>query len=222
MADGHPPLSSKLATEFLGTFLFLLVISMVAGMDSATAPFAIGFALVSLVYLGGHVSGAHYNPAITLMFALSRRCSWLEAGLYMTAQFLAGLLAFAFGAYLMGSTPGIQPNSAIGPLRPLIVEAVFTFLIGLVIINVATAKANRGRDFSGIAIGAVVTSAIVAGGGLSGGAFNPAVGVGATVSAALKNGMTWNHLWIYLVGPFAGGILAAVIYPLQNRESAAI
>ena len=210
----------KVITEFLGTFFFLFVIALIAVTGSLFTPLVIGAALVVVVYMGGHVSGAHYNPAVTLALLLKKKCSAVEAGAYVAAQVIAGLAAFMLAYYLTGTTPGIAPGSGVEALKAVIVEVIFTTMLCLVVLNVATAKANAGNSFYGIAIGFTIVAAAFAGGPISGGAFNPAVGISATVTKALFQSGEWTHLWIYLVGPFIGALLAAAVYGIQNPELA--
>jgi aquaporin Z len=97
------------------------------------------------------------------------------------------------------------------------VEILYTFALALVVLNVATARKTEGNSYYGLAIGFTITAAAFAGGGISGGAFNPAVGFGPALIDALNGGQSMHHLWIYLVGPFAGGALAGIIFRFQNE-----
>jgi aquaporin Z len=207
--------SAKLLTEFVGTFLFLTVISLSAGAG-ALAPLAIGSALMVMVYMGGHVSGGHYNPAVSLGVFLRGKMSAQDMGLYWVVQLVAAVLAFAFGYLVSGATPGIHPGEGVNPLAAVAVEAVFTMSLVLVVLNVAVSKATAGNSFYGLAIGFAIVIAAFTGGPISGGAFNPAVGFGATVGGVLFGGQAVTDLWIYIVGPLVGGAVAAGIYMLQE------
>ncbi len=115
-------------------------------------------------------------------------------------------------------TVNIAPHKDISTLGALLVEILYTFALALVVLNVATSPKTEGNSFYGLAIGFTVVVAAFAGGSLSGGAFNPAVGIGLTVGHMMFGGGSLTHLWLYLVGPLVGGALAAVVYKFQHAE----
>ena len=115
-----------------------------------------------------------------------------------------------------GKTFAPAPGDAVGPLAALLIEIIFTFALALVVLNVATSSKTQGNSYYGLAIGMTVTVAAFAGGGISGGAFNPAVGTGSIIVNAMKGGGSFANLWIYLVGPFLGGALASVMFKIQE------
>jgi len=205
------PLRARLLTELAGTFAFLSVIAL-SGPAGPLAPLAIGAALMGMVYMGGHISGAHYNPAVSFAMFLSRQLSAADLAAYWAAQLAGATLAFAFGKLVSGHTPGIHPGAQATVLQALSVEVAFTAALVLVILNVAVSKATAGNQYYGLAIGFTIAALIFAGGPISGGAFNPAVGVGATLASALFGGGGWSDLWIYLVGPITGAGIGAGIY----------
>lgn len=209
----------KVLTEFVGTYLFLFVISLAAVSGSPFAPVAIGCALVVMVYMGGHRSGAHYNPAVSLGLMLQKKMPSKDFVPYVIAQIVAGILAFATGFYITGKTVAIAPGTGFNATQALVVEVLFTLALVLVVMNVAASKKTEGNSFYGIAIGFTVLAAATAGGGVSGGAFNPAVGIGATVSDALFGKGTWANLWIPVVGPLVGGALGSVIWSMQEAAT---
>jgi aquaporin Z len=202
----------KTLTEFLGTFFFLLVFALVAVNGAGGAPFAVGGMLMVMVYMGGHVSGAHYNPAVSTAVLLRGKMETKDFGPYLIAQIVAGILAFAAGFWITGSTVGLMPAEGVDVVKALIVEILFTCALALTVLNVATSKDNADKGFYGLAIGFAVIAAAFAGGPISGGAFNPAIGIGATVTSAIWGGGSWANLWIYLVGPLVGGALAAFLF----------
>ncbi len=206
----------KLLTEFVGSFLFMLAISLAVAGGGGLAPVAIGCALMVMVYMGGHISGAHYNPAVSLAILIRGKMDGKDLIPYWIAQILGGIAAFMVGYWLTGTTSGIAPGEGVEPLKAVVVEVLFTCMLALVVLNVATAKATAGNSFYGLAIGFTIVVAAIAGGGISGGAFNPAVGIGATVAHALMGKGDWSHLWIYIVGPLVGGALAAGIFRAQQ------
>lgn len=210
-------LPAKLLTELVGTFVFLSVIALVpaSGPSAPLAPIAIGSALMVMVYMGGHVSGAHYNPAVSLGLFLRQKIGAPTLVAYWAAQLVGGALAFVFGYLVSGHAGGIHPGNGVLTASALAVEALFTTALVLVVLNVAATRATEGNSFYGLAIGFTILAAAYVGGPISGGAFNPAVGFGATLGAALFAGGSWSDLWLYLVGPLAGGVIAAAIHWIQ-------
>jgi aquaporin Z len=208
-------LAAKLLTELVGTFLFLSVIAL-SGPMGALAPIAIGSALMVMVYMGGHVSGAHYNPAVSLGVFLRGKLSGTELVLYWITQLVAALSAFTFGYLVGGGAGGIHPGPHVATLSALAVEIVFTTALMTVVLNVAATEETHGNSFYGLAIGFTILAAAFAGGPISGGAYNPAVGFGATAASALYASGSWSDLWIYVVGPLLGGAVGAGIHWVQS------
>lgn len=207
-------------TEFVGTFFLVLTIGLVVIAQSEFAPLAIGAALMVMVYMGGHVSGAHYNPAVTLAVWMRGKLAGREVLPYVVAQLLGALLAALTVYAITGRTFAPAPGAAVTAGRALTVEALFTFALGLVVLNTATARETEKNSFYGMAIGFTVTVGAFAGGAISGGAFNPAVGVGPALVDAWLGGGTLGHVWLYLVGPVAGAAAAALFFRAQNPEPA--
>jgi aquaporin Z len=206
-------------TEFIGTFFLVLTIGLTVLSGTPLAPLAIGASLMIMVYMGGHVSGAHYNPAVTLAVTLRGKLAAKDALPYVLAQ-LAGALAAALATRLiMGHTFAPAPADQASTLGALLVELLYTFALCLVVLNAATSSRTHGNSFYGLAIGFTIVVAAFAGGPISGGAFNPAVGIGPTVVDAVLGGGSFQHLWLYIVGPLLGGILAASVFRLQEREA---
>lgn len=214
-------LLAKLLTEFVGTFLFILVIAL-SGRSGQLAPLAIGAGLMVMVYMGGHVSGAHYNPAISLGIFLRRKLALGDLLAYVGAQLAGAAAAFAVGNWISGRTPGIHPGAGAGLGQAVAVETLFTAALVLVVLNVAATSATRGNSFYGLAIGFTVAAGAFVAGPISGGAFNPAVGFGATLGAALFANGSWSSLWIYVVGPLVGAGLGAGIHAIQMAGLAAL
>jgi aquaporin Z len=208
-------LRAKLLTELVGSFVFMTVIAL-SGPIGPLAPVAIGLALAAMVYMGGHVSGAHYNPAVSFAL-LTRRVIDLRTMLfYWAAQVLGALLAFTAADLVGGRAVGIQPGSGVSWMAALTAEVIFTAALVLVVLNVAATKATAGNSFYGIAIGFTVAAGAFAVGPISGAAFNPAVGLGATAVAAIAGPGTWSHLWLYIVGPLVGAAIGAGVHQLQG------
>jgi aquaporin Z len=204
----------KYLTEFIGTFFLVLTVGMTVIEPGAgnLAPLAIGSALMIMVYAGGHVSGGHYNPAVTLAVWLRGRCPQSDVLPYIGSQIAGGIVAAIITLYLKGD-PMITP-AEIGVFPALLAELIGTFALAYVVLNVATAKATAGNSYFGLAIGFTITVMAFALGGISGGAFNPAVAVGITVMHVARAA----NLWIYLVANFAGGALAAMAFRFINPE----
>jgi aquaporin Z len=203
-------LRRKLAVEFIGTFFLVFTVGMAIATAGTLAPLAIGAVLMVMVFAGGHVSGAHYNPAVSLAVLLRGKMTPNECGAYVVTQSLAALVAAAVVAIL-----GYTPNSALavaGAGKMLIAEFLFTFALAYVVLNVATAKGTDGNSFYGLAIGFTLAAGAFAVGSVSGGAFNPAVAIGATVMGFFS----WSHIWIYLVANIAGGAAAAYAFRLTQ------
>jgi aquaporin Z len=209
---------AKLVTELVGTFFLVLVIGLVSAVPSPVGPLAIGSILMGMIYMGGHVSGAHYNPAVTLGVLLRRAMTPGEAAGYWTVQFVGAVLAALTAWTIVGHTfaPGPAPGAV--PIPALLVELLFTTALVLVIFNVAGTKATEGNSYFGLAIGFTVLAGALAGGGISGGAFNPAVGLGPMLVHVLAgHPRALTNVWLYIVGPGVGAVLAVVIYRLQHQ-----
>ncbi len=202
----------NLLVEFIGTFFLVLVIGLSGN------PLAIGAILMVMVYMGGHVSGAHYNPAVTLAILMRGKIKANEAIMYMITQLL-GATAAAFSCYIiMGHTFAPAPAAGISIIKPLLIEIAFTFALASVVLNVATSKKTSGNSFYGLAIGFTVLAGAIAGGQISGGAFNPAVGTGPILIDCIVGHHSMQNLWIYLVGPFAGAAIAAMVFRFLNPD----
>jgi len=206
--------TKKYLVEFIGMFLFVLTVGMVVIDPGAgsLAPLAIGSVLMVLVYAGGHVSGGHYNPAVTLAVWLRGRCPTADVPAYWISQIL-GAFAAAYVVLQLKGNPVVVP-AEIKTVPSLVAELIGTFALCYVVLNVATAKATAGNSYFGLAIGFTVVTMAFALGGISGGAFNPAIATGITVMHLEKI----SNLWIYLVANFAGGALAAVAFRFINPE----
>lgn len=210
----------KYMVEFIGTFFLVLVICFSGG--NFLAPIAIGAVLMVMIYMGGSISGAHYNPAVTFAIWLRGKISPKDSLIYMAFQ-IAGAFAAAYLFFLVWgkNIGGPRPNAEINILKPLAIEIVFTFALALVVLSVATSKKTAGNHYYGLAIGCTVLAGAIAGGEISGGAFNPAVGLGPILVDTIFGSCPCNpreFLWIYIAGPFAGGTAAAIAYRIINPD----
>jgi aquaporin Z len=198
-------------TEFIGTFFLVLAIGLTGN------PLAIGVMLMVMVYMGGHISGAHYNPAVSIAMIFRGLLSVKEAINYILSQLAGAFLAAIFVQWVGGSVMEVGPSNTASVLQILSVEAIFTFALVLVILNVATNPKTEGNSYYGLAIGFTVMAGAFSGGEISGGAYNPAVGTGPIlVDAIMGEGNTLSNLWYYLVGPIVGAIVAVYVYKLTT------
>lgn len=201
--------------EFIGTFFLLFVIGLCViepGGAGAMAPLAIGTILMVMVYAGGHISGGHYNPAVTLGVWMRGKCQTKDVPLYMLAQVLGGSLASLLAVKIKGSSliVAATPNT----LNALLAELIFTFALVYVVLNVATSKKTAGNSYYGLAIGFTLMTAAYAIGNISGCAINPAVAIGLTIMGLSK----LSNLWIFIVANLFGGALAAAIFKITNTQ----
>jgi aquaporin Z len=208
----------KLLTEFIGTFFLVFTVCLTVLGNVSMAPLAIGASLMIMVYMGGHISGAHYNPAVSLAVTLRGKLSWGEFGQYVVAQILGGIFAAFMAHMILGKTFAPAPGDGVTATAALLTELLYTFALALVVLNVAISKGTSGNSFYGLAIGFTIVVAAFAGGAVSGGAFNPAVGLGPTIIHAAIGGGSYSNVWLYIVGPLLGGALAAAVFKIQEGE----
>jgi len=198
----------KYITEFIGTFFLVLVVALTGNAA------AIGTVLMVMVFAGGHISGAHYNPAVTLAVLIRGKVSSQDAIIYMIAQIVAAAIAAFLAKWYVGDmgVATLELNGRI--LKAFVSELLGTFALAYVVLNVATSKGTTGNSFYGLAIGFTVFAMASTFGAVSGGAFNPAVALGATIIKAFA----WENIWIYLVACFGGGFAAALVFNFVNKE----
>lgn len=203
---------NKYITEFIGTFFLVLTIGCtgIGAGAGVIAPLAIGAALMVMIYAGGHISGAHYNPAVTLAVWIRGRVKTVDVIPYIVAQLLAALAAAATVKFFRAGVDVTTIVPRVGPA--LLAEFLFTFALAFVVLNAATAEGTSGNSFYGLAIGMTVMTGAFAVGDISGGAFNPAVAVGISILGI----SSWANLWIYLVANFVGAATAAIMFNLVN------
>lgn len=204
-------------TEFIGTFFLVFTIGMCVTSGLPVAPLAIGSALMVMVYMGGHISGGHYNPAVTLAVFLRGKIAGREAAAYMLMQ-LCGAIVAALAVFWLtgGKTFAPEPSTEMTKMGAATAEFIFTFALALVVLNVATASKTAGNSYYGLAIGFTVVVGAFAVGSLSGGAFNPAVGSGPAIVRAILAGGALGQVWYYVAAQFLGGAAAAGVFKIQN------
>lgn len=198
----------KLIVEAIGTFFLVLTIGLVVLEPGAgaLAPLAIGSVLMVMIYAGGHISGGHYNPAVTLGVFLRGRATGAELGGYWAAQVVGGIIAALVTGYLKPDAAVTAADPATG--QAFVAEFIFTFALVYVVLNVATARGTTGNSYFGLAIGFTVLVGAYSVGAISGGAFNPAVAVGITILGLSAPAF----LWVFLVANLLGGAAAGLLF----------
>ena len=199
---------NKYITEFIGAF-FLVLGAILGGAPGAA------MALMIMVYAGGHISGAHYNPAVTLSVWMRGRIELKHAIMYWIFQLAAAAAAGLIALYVFkqdGNGTCAIPDG--GTLKAIGAELLGTFALAYVVLNVATAKGNAGNSFYGIAIGGTVLAMAIGLGKFSGGAYNPAVALGLTI----QHSFCWDNILIYVFSSLGGGAIAALVFSLNNPE----
>jgi len=210
-------LNRKLAVEFIGMFLFVFTVGMATEPSNhagaVLAPIAIGSVLMVLVFAGGHVSGGHYNPAVSTAVLLRGKMKADEYVAYVVTQLVAAVLA---GLLVRGIGGKESAGATASDGKMIVAELLFTFALAYVVLNVATAAGTAGNSFYGLAIGFTVVVGAVSVGWISGGAFNPAIALGATIFGAFP----WSHIWIYVVADLLGAVAAAGAFLYIQGEDA--
>jgi len=206
----------KYITEFIGTFFLVLTVgcTVVPGAAGVIAPLAIGSALMVMIFAGGHISGGHYNPAVTLAVWLRGRCDTKDVVPYIISQVSAAIVAATVVGILYGAPKSTMTFENSDVFKVMLAEFLFTFALAYVVLNAATAKGTSNNSFYGLAIGFTVMTGAFAVGGISGGAFNPAVAVGVGVMKLVNI----SQIWMHVVAELAAGIAAAVIFRLNNAD----
>lgn len=205
----------KFIVELIGTFFLVFTVgACVINPDPGViAPIAIGFVLMVMIFAGGHISGGHFNPAVTIGVAIRGRISSHEIPSYILAQLVGAVFASGAACYLKGTPPPLEPSTYnVGQL--VLSEFLFTFALVYVVLNVATAKGTSGNSFYGLAIGSTVMVGAFAVGPISGGAFNPAVATGCLYMGLLSI----PHYFIYIATEFCAGALAAYVFRVLNSD----
>lgn len=203
---------NKYIAEFIGTFFLVLTVgcTVIGGGGGVIPPLAIGAALMVMIFAGGHISGGHFNPAVTLGVWIRGKVKTSDVVPYLVVQLAAAAVAAAVVKYLRAGIVVTPMVPKVGPA--LLAEFLFTFALVYVVLNAATAEGTSGNSFYGLAIGMTVMTGAFAVGNISGGAFNPAVAVGISILGLAS----WSNIWIYLVANLAGGAVAGIVFKLVN------
>jgi aquaporin Z len=204
---------NKYICEFIGTFFLVLTIgcTVIGAPAGVIPPLAIGAGLMAMVFAGGHISGAHYNPAVSLGILIRGKLKPADFVPYLIAQVIgAAIAALVVSRFLRAGIAVTPMTPKVGPA--LVAEFLFTFALVYVVLNSATAEGTSGNSFYGLAIGMTVMTGVFAVGDISGGAFNPAVAFAISVLGL----STWANIWIYLAAEIVAAILAAVVFNMIN------
>ena len=206
-------LLKKLLVECIGTFFLVLTVGccVFSAGEGIIAPLAIGFCLMVMVYAGGHVSGAHYNPAVSIAAAIRGALSWKDLVPYWVAQLVGGSVAALVVKQLVTVEAG-EPTFDLCKL--IVAELLFTFALCYVVLHVATSKDNENNSFYGLAIGSTVLVGAFATAGLCYGAFNPAVALGLSVMGAACCKLIGITIGVNLVA----GALAGLVYKITSND----
>ncbi|OFY66295.1 MAG: hypothetical protein A3H98_02730 [Bacteroidetes bacterium RIFCSPLOWO2_02_FULL_36_8] len=193
-------------TELIGTFFLVTAIAFTGN------PAAIGLTLAAAVYFGGHISGAHYNPAVTLALFIRKKINVNEATFYVMSQLIGAILAVYFADWY-GKKFIVTVAIGVTPLQAILAEATGTFLLASVVLAVAATEKTKGNHIYGFAIGLTVTAMAFAFGSVTGGAFNPSVFIASMLRAS-----DFSEVWIYLLGTLGGGALAGFLHKYLTEE----
>jgi aquaporin Z len=218
-AEGYS-LQSKLVSESIGTFMLVLTAGLNVLVHSKAAAFSIAASLMCMIYACGDVSGGHFNPAVTVAILASGRgkIDGKEAGAYMGAQIVSGLLGALCYALIMGGvTFPIGPGKGFGWMGVATAEIVFTFVLTYVVLCVATTRNPPAPELVGWIIGSCVTVGGLAIGIISGGSLNPAVSFGIGVARIFFGGNLWR-CFVYMIFEFIGGAAAAMVFKVTHPE----
>ena len=205
----------KYAVELIGTFFLMFAVATSVLSGSAFTPLAAGGTLMVMIYAGGHISGGHYNPAVTMAALVRRRIGLSDAIGYWIAQVVGGLIAAVVAravvnpAHVVTLAPSGHALTAVA-----LVELLFTFALCYVVLNVATSRDHPNNFFYGLAIGFTVVAGAFAVGGISGGAFNPAVALGGATAGIFA----WSTVWVYLLVELVAGAAAGIAFRALNPD----
>jgi aquaporin Z len=203
----------KYLTEFIGAFFLMFAVGMAALSGSVFVPLAAGGMLMVMIYAGGHISGGHYNPAVTVAALVRRRIGIGDAAGYWIAQVVGGVVAGVVArAVVNPAAVRTLTLSGHGEAAAAVVEVLVTFALCYVVLNVATSKDQPGNGFFGLAIGFTVAAGAFAVGGVSGGVFNPAVALGGATAGLFG----WSTIWVYILVELAAGVAAGLAFLVLN------
>ena len=195
--------------EAIGTFILTLVVALSAD------PIAVGAVLIAMVYSFGYISGAHFNPAVTFAVYQIKKIKKEDAVRYVASQMAGAFLAAAAISYITNKTFYLTPSVKSGFWKAFSIEAIFTFLLVTVVLNTAVSEEQKNNQFYGAAIGLTIMAAALAGGEISGGAFNPAVGVSPLLFDMANISYHITSVILYIAGPMTGAYVASKLFRMK-------
>jgi len=201
----------KYVTELIGTFFLVFTVISAVSTHADLAPLGIGAVLMVMIFAGGHVSGGHYNPAVSIAVFVRGRLDSSDLAPYIVSQLVGAVLAALLGLWMFDNNAGDHWTGK-ALWMAMVVEILFTFALAYVVLNVATSKDHPDNSFYGLAIGFTVAAGAVAVGAISGAAFNPAVAFGVT----LADMSAWGNIWVFWVAQAIGGVLAGLTFKALN------
>lgn len=221
----------KLVAEFVGTFALVFIGCGAVIADGVTngkvtpvgISLAFGLTVMTMIYATGHISAAHFNPAVTIGFAVAGRFPWRYVPHYLAAEFAGALFAsFLHWALVSGQALNVNFGATvlgegIATQQGFIIEVVLTFFLMFVIMAVATDK-RVPPAASGLAIGMTVTLCALSGGALTGASMNPARSLAPALFATMVTKLPLQQLWLYLTAPVIGAAIAARVYEFLRPE----
>lgn len=197
----------KYVVEFIGTFFLVLTVWLASKYAGNLAALAIWSVLMVMVYAGGHISGGHYNPAVTLGVLVRWKTNISETIMYWISQILGGIVAALVVVFLAGNGTATAIASDM-TWKVITAEALFTFALVWTVLHTATTRSNNNNSFFGLAIWFIVLVGALSVGAISGGAFNPAVALGGIFDGTFAASTVWMHL----VGQVLGALVAAIVF----------
>jgi len=222
---GEKGTAAELVSEFLGTFMLVLTVGLNVLAGSKAGAFSIAASLTCMIYALGDVSGAHFNPAVSVAVLASGRCPDFtpgKFGSYVGIQILAGVVAaYTYALIRKGATFALGPADGFSWAGVTVAEVAFTFVLAYVVLSVAVSERTKASHMFGLAIGSCVTVGGCAIGGISGGSLNPAVSFGIASAQILNGGYGYKAL-LYSTMEVAGGLAAAGVFKITHDVDVAL
>jgi len=209
-----PKILAPFYAEFYGTMMLTLVIALTVGQNAPLAPIAIGSILMGSVFTYGHLSGGHFNPAVSFAVMIRGKLTPLRWVFYAISQVTGGICGAALGQYILPEgvdTPVPGYNNELP--SAFAAEFFFSLALATTVLNTATTVSVGQNSFYGLAIGLTVLAGAISAAGISGAVFNPAVGTGLLAIAG-----EGSDIWFYWLAPMCGGFVAGVMFHLINSD----
>lgn len=214
----YDKLSTSLLAELIGTFALIFIGAGAGALGDGGlvgVAFAHGLVIVAFAYAYGHISGTHINPAVTLGVWAAGKIDTTRALAYVAVQLLGGIVAAFTLSWVLGARAGSLGATVladgVSPAQGLVLELILTFFLANTVLNAGIS--GKATIPAGLAIGLTLTFAILMGGPLTGGSLNPARTLGPAVATG-----NYADIWVYFVGPIAGGVIAGLLYKMVFEE----